>query len=221
MRRIIVIVTGFVIAVALGGCGGGQGKVAGFKKGPMPPGYTWDGKYYCHTPYEEMNLVQTGSTVVGTVEYKNGRIEGTANGNLLIFTWSQDAGHTGLTGSTTRISGKGVFQYKVEETAAGKEKHNVYGQWGYDQEMTGGGKWDCYKSKKDIKKVKKTLMIDEEGAVEAAAKDTEADDEDDEESTKIKDVGVKEKKKEKPTYEDVGAPDTGDERLEDLDDLDF
>jgi hypothetical protein len=200
------------------GCGGGQKKVAGFKKGPMPPGFTWTGKYYCHAPYEEMNLTQTGSTVVGTVEYKNGRIEGTADGNILVFTWSQEAGHSGLTGSTTRISGKGVFQYKVEETQTGKENHNLYGQWGYDDKMTGGGKWECYKSRKDIRKVKKTMLVDEESAVEAAAEEEE---EDEEGETKIKDVGVKEKKKEKPTYEDYGKPETADERLEELDDLDF
>ncbi len=214
------LVSAIVLAL---GCGGGHNKVAGYVKGPMPAGFTWEGKYFCHSPYEEMNLAQTGSTVVGTVAYQEGRIEGTADGNILVFTWSQEVGHAGLTSAGKRISGKGVFQYKIEVTKSGKEVHNVYGQWGYDQEMTGGGKWDCYKSQKDVKKVQKTMIVDEEGAV-SAAEDLAAEEPAEEPEggeSKIKSVGTPEKKKKKPVMEDVVAPESGDERLEELDDLDF
>jgi hypothetical protein len=221
MRKLTTILG--IIAVAglvTVGCGGGGKKIAGYEKGSMPPGFTWGGKYFCHAPYEGMQLTQTGSTVVGTFDYQEGRIEGTADGNILVFTWSQESGHSGLTGTTKRISGQGVFQYVVETASTtGAKQHNVYGQWGYDTEMTGGGKWDCYKSKKDVKKVEKTMAVDEEGAI-AAAEDTTGEEAEEGETT-LKNVGAKPKKKTKPVLEDTGPPDTGDERLDELDDLDI
>jgi hypothetical protein len=196
------------------GCGGGQGKVAGFKKGAMPPGYTWDGKYYCDF-FGVMELAQTGATVVGTIEYGDGRIEGTASGNILRFSWVQQSGPEGL-GTQRQLSGRGVFQYVVETASTtGKQAHNIHGVWGYEQDQTGGGQWECYKSKKDILKVQKTLMVHEEGAIAAAGSEEEEEGE-----TTLKGVGAKGKKTEQPTY-DIPAPETGDDRLEDLEDLDL
>lgn len=197
------------------GCGGG-GKVAGFKQGAMPPGFTWDGKYYCDF-FGTMQLAQTGSTVVGTVEYGEGRIEGTATGNIMRFSWTQKVGPEGL-GTQKNVSGRGVFQYVVEKSGAGKTAHNVHGVWGYDQEQTGGGKWECYKSKKDVLTVEKQLLVNQEGTVAAAGAETGASGE--EEETTLVGVGAKKKKMEKPTY-DTPAPESGDDRLEDLDDLDL
>jgi hypothetical protein len=212
-------ITTLALAAALTlGCGGG-GKIAGFKQGAMPPGFTWDGKYYCDF-FGTMQLAQTGSTVVGTVEYGEGRIEGTATGNILRFSWNQKVGPEGL-GTQKAVNGRGVFQYVVETSGAGKKAHNVHGVWGYDQEQTGGGKWECYKSKKDVLTVEKQLLVNQEGTVAAAGAETgTTSGGEEEDETTLVGVGAKKKEMEKPTY-DTPAPESGDDRLEDLDDLDL
>ncbi len=209
--------------LVLSSCGGGAKKVGGFPKGKMPPGFTWNGKYYCDF-FGQMNLTQTGSTVVGTVEYGEGRIEGTADGNILRFTWSQSAGPQGV-GVAKTVSGQGVFQYLVEKKGTPptqKDVHNIHGTWGYDAEFKGGGKWECYKSEKDVLKVMKTLIVGEEAAVaaadeEATATTPESDEPPEEGESTLKGVGAKKKKPPKQTVYEEKPPETGDERLDDLD----
>ena len=142
MRHVTLVLTILAAAGLVAACGGGGKETAGFKKGQMPPGFTWDGKYFCEF-FGTMQLAQTGSTVVGTVEYGDGRIEGTADGNIVRFTWFQKSGPEGL-GTQKEVTGRGVFQYVVETSSStGKEAHNVHGVWGYDTEQTGGGQWEC------------------------------------------------------------------------------
>jgi len=213
----------FILAAALlAACGGGR-SVAGFKQGAMPAGYTWTGKYFCDF-FGTMDLTQSGSTVVGTVEYASGRIEGTANGNILVFSWTQKSGPEGL-GAQKLVTGRGVFQYSIAKAGGGGSMaHNVKGVWGYEQSQTDGGQWNCYKSKKDILKVQKQLLVNEEGAVAAAEESstatTEPTAEEEEEGTTLKGVGAKKKKTTGTAPKtETQAPETGDERLEDLDDL--
>ncbi|MBC8247065.1 MAG: hypothetical protein H8E81_05720 [Deltaproteobacteria bacterium] len=49
---------------------------------------TWETKW--QGGGAKMHLVQSGNRVTGTYEYKNGRIDGTIDGNRLNGTWVQD-----------------------------------------------------------------------------------------------------------------------------------
>lgn len=75
------------------------------------------------TDFNDMALTQSGSTVTGTYQYADGRIEGTLNGNVLKGMWYQN-------------NGKGKFEFVFSNGAA-----SFTGKWGYN-DATPGGKWD-------------------------------------------------------------------------------
>lgn len=134
-------VMAFVAALALvAGCGGGGVNIP---EGPMPQGGSFTGVW--HSPqYGEMQMVQTGSAVVGeyTKDERRGRIQGTAQGNVLRFEWSEEreliAGHPVVT------RGRGYFRYAIGDDG----DHYVRGEWGNDNNLTGGGPWNAVRDRR-------------------------------------------------------------------------
>jgi hypothetical protein len=106
----------------------------------MPTGGTFSGVWFS-PQYGEMHMVQTGNAVVG--EYRKderaGRIQGTANGNLMRFEWTERRELVGGLPQTTR--GRGYFHYGIDDAG----KHNLIGEWGIDDADSGGGAWNAYK----------------------------------------------------------------------------
>jgi hypothetical protein len=147
-----------VIAFSLNcGCGGSHGEVAHVKKGPMPPGVDWSGTYY--TNWGDMKLTQSGSSVVGTFGERNGVIEGTVDGNVLVFHWTEDQ-RSSLTSSKKKVEGSGIMVYHVIEAGEGKvDEHRIDGTWGYGTKKEGAGTWSGYKSSKDVKEAQRIHLI--------------------------------------------------------------
>lgn len=120
-------------------CGGG----ASFTRGPMPRGGSFGGVW--NSPqYGRMELVQTGREVVG--EYvkneRRGRVEGRVRGNVLEFEWVEQRELVAGRPVTTR--GRGYFAYAVGDDG----DHYLQGEWGRDDQMTGGGPWNAVKDRR-------------------------------------------------------------------------
>jgi hypothetical protein len=106
------------------------------KSQPMPAGKTFTGVWYS-PQFEHMNLRQTGDRVAGVYTYQNGgRIEGKVDGNLLIFTWVEPGNKERARRS---MKGSGYLQLLVGKGEYGKTK--LAGEWGYGDDLTGGGPW--------------------------------------------------------------------------------
>lgn len=140
MKRTLVhgLAAGLVLAVA--GCGGGGVSVP---EGPMPQGGSFTGVW--HSPqYGRMEMVQTGQQVVGEYvkDERTGRIQGTVRGNVLRFEWSESRELVSGRPVTTR--GRGYFRYTIGEDG----DHYVEGEWGVDDNMSGGGEWNAARDRR-------------------------------------------------------------------------
>jgi len=132
------VLVGVVGILALAGCGGG-GR-ANVTAGAMPQGGSFTGVW--HSPqYGEMNMVQTGSAVVGEYvkDERSGRIQGTSQGDLMRFEWTES--RELVSGRPTVTRGRGYFRYTIGDDGA----HNILGEWGIDDNETGGGSWNAYR----------------------------------------------------------------------------
>lgn len=117
-------------SVGLGACAGQQ-KVP--KAQPMPAGKNFTGVWYS-PQFEHMHLRQTGDKVSGIFTHQEGgTIEGEVDGNLLVFKWIEPGSKEQ---ARRTMKGRGFFQL-VE---AG-ESTNLKGEWGYNDQVTGGGPW--------------------------------------------------------------------------------
>jgi len=102
---------------------------------PLPGDANFQGVWYS-PQFERMFLRQDGDEVTGLFTYeRGGRIEGTADGNVLTFEWT-DAGSKET--ATRQMSGRGYFQLVQSE-----EKLELTGKWGYDESRTDGGPWEA------------------------------------------------------------------------------
>lgn len=122
-------------------CGGGG---ASLSAGPMPPEGSFTGVYFS-PQYGEMHMIQNGSSVIG--EYKkderSGRIQGDADGDLMRFEWTESRAMVSNRPTVTR--GRGYFRYSIAPT---NNEHQIAGEWGLDDDETGGGPWTGVKSKR-------------------------------------------------------------------------
>jgi hypothetical protein len=117
----------------------------------MPGGGNFTGVW--HSPqYGEMHMVQTGSAVVGryTKDERSGRIQGTVQGDVMRFEWTEDREMVSGVPSTSR--GRGYFRYSIDQSGT----HNVLGEWGIDDSETGGGPWNAYKMQNRRPQVEQT-----------------------------------------------------------------
>lgn len=135
-RSTVCWLLGSLLLTLAPGCGGDGIRHASVSPGPMPAGQTFTGVW--HSPqYGEMHMVQTGSQVVGeyTQDERHGRIQGTAQGDLMRFEWSDE--RELVMGRPTTTRGHGYFQFQV----GGDGDSYIVGEWGHDQNETGGGPW--------------------------------------------------------------------------------
>lgn len=124
------------------GCAGGGGR-ANVSPRAMPDGGSYTGVW--HSPqYGEMHLVQTGSQVVGcyTKDERRGRIQGTVQGDLMRFEWSER--REMVAGRPTTTRGRGYFQYAIGDDT----DHYAQGEWGHDNSETGGGPWRAVRDRR-------------------------------------------------------------------------
>ncbi|MCS6797601.1 MAG: hypothetical protein NZ898_03565 [Myxococcota bacterium] len=131
----------FALLVSSPACGGSTASGSGsYEPGPMPPGGTFTGVWFS-PQYGEMHMVQSGANVVGLYrkDERRGRIQGTASGRILRFQWEERRELVG--GRPTVTRGRGVFRYVVGADG----RHNLLGEWGLDDQETGGGPWNAYR----------------------------------------------------------------------------
>lgn len=123
------------------GCGGGEVNV---KSEPMPEDGTFTGVWFS-PQYGRMDMVQTGNNLVGEYEKdgRKGKIQGTVEGDLARFTWTET--RELVSGLPSETTGRGYFKYEVDPSTG---EHKIVGQWGMKDKMTGGGPWNAVKSPK-------------------------------------------------------------------------
>ncbi|MBK8173261.1 MAG: hypothetical protein IPK60_23405 [Sandaracinaceae bacterium] len=128
------------LGLFISACGGGSGNRASVTPGPMPTGGSFSGVWFS-PQYGRLDMVQTGASIVGeyTKDERHGRIEGTAQGNVMRFQWTES--RELIVGRPTVTRGRGYFQYVVD----GNEVKLV-GQWGHDNDEVGGGPWNAVRS---------------------------------------------------------------------------
>ena len=134
-----ILICSLVSLLMLVGCGGASGR-ADVTPGSMPQGGSFTGVF--HSPqYGEMHMMQQGSAVVGryTKDERRGRIQGTVQGDIMRFEWTERREMVMGRGQMTR--GRGFFRYSIGEDG----KHNLLGEWGLDDNEVGGGVWNAYR----------------------------------------------------------------------------
>lgn len=130
MRRAQAIFLVAMLSMLIAGCGN-KADIPDPK--PLPAGQSFAGVWYS-TQFEHMYLRQTGDEVRGIYTYKQGgTMEGTANGNLLKFTWI-DPGNKDE--ARRSLKGQGWLQMVKEG-----ELIKLKGEWGYNDARSGGGVW--------------------------------------------------------------------------------
>jgi hypothetical protein len=126
---------------ALAGCGGGGApKFGNIKAGELPAGESWAGVYY-NPVYGYLHMVDQGENVVGRWKRTDsshwGELSGTAEGNVMHFTWKEH--QYGAVGPSSDIKGEGVFVYKMGEGAP-----ELTGQYSL-ADSDSVGQWNCVK----------------------------------------------------------------------------
>jgi len=135
----------FLVIVVLG-CGGNSSDIVA---GTMPEGGSFTGVY--HSPqYGEMQIIQTGDSVVG--EYKkderSGKINGSVEGDIMHFEWVEQKAM--VSNRPTETRGRGYFRYMIDPSTG---EHVLKGEWGIGDNETGGGPWNAWKSKQSQPKL--------------------------------------------------------------------
>jgi hypothetical protein len=90
---------------------------------PLEKGVSFTGHW--DSNFHEMDLHQQGARVWGTVNYKDGSIEGRLDGDVLRFRWSQ---------RENQQHGRGYLQISADGS-------RLEGRWGYEASEDDGGRW--------------------------------------------------------------------------------
>lgn len=115
------------------------------RPGPMPEGESFTGSY-SSTQIGDVFFEQTGDAVIGQYAYNRGncratgRIEGTAQGNLLRFTWTESQA---ACGRLAPMRGRGWFLFWKDSSNNGR----FNGEWGTGENDTGGGPWSGFRDR--------------------------------------------------------------------------
>lgn len=115
------------------------------RPGPMPDGEGFSGSFHS-AQIGDVYLEQTGDSVIGTYEYDRaschavGRIEGTANGNLVRFRWTESQRSCGR---IQPLMGRGYFLFWVDSAHNGR----LSGEWGSGDRENGGGPWALFRDR--------------------------------------------------------------------------
>jgi len=127
-------------AMSIACSGGGGAKFAAVKAGEMPSGESWPGVYY-NPVYGYLNLTEQDGNVAGRWKRTDGshwgELSGSAEGNVLHFTWKEHK--YGGVGPSADSKGAGVFIYKM-----GEKFGELAGQYSLENSDE-VGEWKCVK----------------------------------------------------------------------------
>ena len=131
----------FATAALNGGCSG-SARTARTAQA-MPAGGSFSGVWFS-PQYGEMHLEQSGTAVVGRYfkDERQGRIQGALEGNLLRFEWTES--RELVANHPVQTKGHGYFHITKNED---EDTWNLVGEWGHDDDESGGGAWTAVKSK--------------------------------------------------------------------------
>lgn len=137
------------IPCVAGGCGSNGGRPSGpFDACPMPAGERYDGKYYRVPDGIQMQLTQTGNTLSGTWDdsraHRSARIEGTIEGCLAYFSWTET--DEGIPGMPRTRNGRGAFRYMMPDPDATDQARRLDMVIGHGNDVEGAGQWQWRKS---------------------------------------------------------------------------
>lgn len=100
---------------------------------PMPEGESFTGLWYSDQ-FEHMYLYQDGDGVEGVYGYgRGGTLEGEVDGNILLFQWHEPGDRAAAVQDKT---GQGYLQFRADGAQV-----ELVGEWGYEENRTGGGPW--------------------------------------------------------------------------------
>jgi|HubBroStandDraft_1064217.scaffolds.fasta_scaffold52669_2 hypothetical protein len=126
---------------ALTACGGQGAKFGNIKAGDMPENETWVGVYY-NPVYGHLHMIEQDTNIVGRWKRTDsshwGELSGTAEGNVVHFTWKEHA--YGALGPSSESHGTGVFVYKMGENKTAE----LDGQYSLE-DSDSVGQWHCVK----------------------------------------------------------------------------
>lgn len=130
-----------LIACCLGFCGmtGCAKPDAAVPTAAMPAGQTFSGLWYTNA-FGDMKLTQReDGTVRGEYDKpKNSVIEGTVEGGVMKFSWSQPGDF--------QVARREVSGHAYLILFMGEDGPEVKGEWGYGDNYTGGGEWTARKA---------------------------------------------------------------------------
>ncbi len=116
-------------------------KFAEVKPGDMPEGEAWPGVYF-NEVYGYLHIVEQDGAVSGRWKRKDGshwgELSGTAQGNVLHFTWKEH--RYGAVGPSGDSRGSGMFVFKMPDTKIPE----LTGQYALD-DSDQVGQWNCVK----------------------------------------------------------------------------
>lgn len=135
MGRLWIVAIGLVAM----GCGGAMNR----SPGTMPQGGSFTGVWFSGE-YGEMHIVQNGAAIQGRFfkDERKGTIHGEAEGDLIEFEWIEKKAMVANRPNESR--GHGYFRYIIKMNGS-VEEHRLEGEWGIDDNDSGGGPWTAYK----------------------------------------------------------------------------
>ena len=139
----VLALAGAIATMGVGASGCGGSMAATGPTGPMPTEGSYTGVW--HSPqYGDMQFVQTGSQVIGCYvrNERRGRVQGTVQGNLMRFEWSEQ--REMVVGRPTTTRGHAYFHYAVGDDG----DHYIRGEWGADAAERGGGPWNAVRDRR-------------------------------------------------------------------------
>jgi hypothetical protein len=109
----------------------------------MPDGGSFTGVWFS-PQYGEMHMVQNGATVIGKFakEEKTGRVQGTVDGDLMRFEWTQK--RELIVGRPNQSKGHGYFKVSFDQA---ENAWKLDGRWGSDDSETNGGPWTAIRAR--------------------------------------------------------------------------
>ena len=136
VRLLVLMMVAFI-----GACGGE--KLPPIQVKPMPAGGNFSGVWFS-PQYGEMHVLQTGSSAIGryTKDERNGRLQGSVEGDVMRFEWTEQ--RELIVGRPVTTKGHGYFRIVKDEA---EDSWKLIGEWGNDDAERGGGPWTAVKSK--------------------------------------------------------------------------
>jgi len=132
---------------ACGNTGGAKFSI-GQKAGEMPSGESWAGVYY-NPVYGYLHVIDQDGNIVGRWKRTDGshwgELSGTADGNVMHFTWKEH--QYGAIGPSAESHGSGVFVYTMGKNEGGSSPPpppELAGQYALD-DSENIGDWHCVK----------------------------------------------------------------------------